>query len=188
MRTDKNGKMELIGNGHAVSMAVPTLDEATQQLAKEKYNEAVQDATNRYAGNIEKTLEKSKEIIEQSEQLQIFPLSGNILLRPYSENPFKVMKETESGLIIPGFDGGFQNPDSGEKDKLPEAAIWADVIEVSPGEARKYLKEGDVVLFRNRSQTPVPFLGNGFCATHLNNILAVVNTDLVERYSDISYS
>lgn len=182
--TDKNGKLDLIGNGHAVSMITPTLDEASAKLAKEQYNKAIEKEKNQYNAHIERTLEKSKEIVEKAGTMEIMPLSGNVLLRPYSENPFKIMKETDSGLILPGNDGLFQNPDSGEGDKMEMGVVWADVIEVSP-EAKKFLREGDIVLFRNRSQSPVPFLNQGFCVTHINNILTVVNEGLVERYKNL---
>ena len=112
-----NGKMNFFGGDTSVSFAnAQTLDEATKKQAIESYNKAVEKQKDAVKAEIERKLEKGKEVTERAKDMEIIPMNSYILVRPYAENPFEAMKE-ENGIIIPVYDGSFKNQDSGEDDK-----------------------------------------------------------------------
>jgi co-chaperonin GroES (HSP10) len=110
---------------------------------------------------------------------EIMPLFNNVILRPYSENPY-VENVTKSGLIYN--DGEFENEDSGETEKLDLRIACAQVIEVGP--ECKYCKVGDDVYFNTFSSKPVPFQRQGFFLCNELNILSIMNDDLEERFKN----
>ena len=130
---------------------------------------------------IDRKLEKGKEVTERAKDMEIVPMNNYILVRPYSENPFEAMRE-ENGIIIPVYDGSFKNPDTGEDDKEYNISKQADVIEVGP--MVKYVQPGDVVYYREACQVPVPFFGQGLYVVAENQIHVVINTKVKERFNN----
>lgn len=108
---------------------------------------------------------------------EIKPIYNNIMVRPYSENPYLVHK-TESGLVLT--DGQFENPDTGNIDVEKLGIITAQVIEVGP--ECKYIKKGDDVMYSEVVARPIPFFDQGFFLMNEQGVLAVLNDDLSERF------
>lgn len=109
----------------------------------------------------------------------IMPLFGNVMIMPYEENPY-VEKITKDGLLLD--DSSFQSQDSGEVEKLYEMIRCGNVVEVGP--MCKYLKKGDDVFYNYGTARPVPFQRQGFLLTNEQNILAVMNNDLDDRFKE----
>lgn len=107
---------------------------------------------------------------------EIKPLFDNVLIVPYSENPYANLK-TDSGFML--VDGEFESSDSGEKEKLDLFVGCGSVIEVGP--SCKYVSVGDDVFFDTRSTRPVPFMRQGFLQTSERNLISVLNDNLNER-------
>ena len=108
------------------------------------------------------------------------PIYSNLMIRPYASNPY-VELETKGGLLLTN--GEFDSQDSGEHEKLTEAIACAEVIEVGPD--CKYIKRGDDVYFNMLTARPVPFMRQGFFLCAEQNVLAVMNENLNERFNKL---
>ena len=64
-----------------------------------------------------------------------------------------------------------------------EFIVTGCVIEVGP--ETKYLKEGDVVYYRRDTVVPVPFFKQGLVSLAENQVIAVVNEGLTERFNNV---
>lgn len=177
-----NGKMNFFGGETAVAMSgAQTIDEAIKKQAIESFNKETKKMKDAVKAEIDRKLEKGKEVTERAKDMEIVPMNNYILVRPYSENPFEAMRE-ENGIIIPVYDGSFKNPDTGEDDKEYNISKQADVIEVGP--MVKYVQPGDVVYYREACQVPVPFFGQGLYVVAENQIHVVINTKVKERFNN----
>ncbi len=108
---------------------------------------------------------------------EIMPIYNNIMIRPYKENPY-ADQVTASGLKLGS--GEFTNPDSGEDEKMYLKIQCAEVIEVGP--ACKQIKAGDDVYVNTPTIRPVPFMRQGFFLCSEQNVLAIMNNNLSERF------
>ena len=88
---------------------------------------------------------------------EIMPLYNNVILRPYSENPY-VSMQSKDGLLLT--DDQFDSQDSGETEKRDLLIGCAQVIEIGP--ECKYLQVGDDVFYNTVTVRPVPFQRQGF--------------------------
>lgn len=145
------------------------------------FNEAAKEAQNAFAQNIEKQLEASRKVREESESLEIHPTGGYVLMRIYEENPYQVVKQTNSGLILGTYTGNYKSQETGEMETEKKAVLYAEVMEVGPD--CKFTKVGDEIVFRNCTQLPVPFLGQELWVTHENNVVVIINENLKERFN-----
>lgn len=179
----KGGKfMNFIGDGNSMVMNSQkmTIEDEARLAATQEHNKAVQkEIEERKARQLKEEAEKAAKVKGEFGSMEIMPLMGNVLVRPYAKNPFEKFELSESGIILSSFDGSFDNPDTGTRDKQDNAIVFADVIEVGP--EVKNIQTGDIIMFRNHSQLPVPFFGEGFYVTHQNNVLVAINKGLTER-------
>jgi len=121
--------------------------------------------------------EKQETINKKLKNLEILPMGNKIILSAYPKNPYRKVME---GNIIVDWDGEFNNPDTGEKDKQEVFVGCAEVIEVGP--EVKYLKPGDDIYYDTRTVYPVPFMSLGYKLTQENQVLCVLNEKLKERF------
>lgn len=179
-----NGRMDLVMGGNAVSMiGTERLSAEEKASAVRTFNEATKDAANSFSKNIDKELEHSKQVKEKATNLEILPTNGNILVRMYNKNPWDQVKTTESGLIIPVYDGTYISHETGEKETARMAVGYAEVIATGP--EVKYVKPGDDIIFINGTQRPTPFLGQALWVVSQNNVLVIINEELTERFSSL---
>jgi len=111
------------------------------------------------------------------------PNGSYLLVRPYAENPFQAITQTDSGIIIPTYDGAFKNPDTGEEDKMYNISMQADVLEVGP--LVKYVRPGDVVYYREACQVPVPFFKQNLHVVAENQVHVIINENIKKRFEEI---
>ena len=180
-----NGKMDLIGNGNAVSMHVNTIDEETRKVAARKYNEAVSVAEKAMKEKYDAELKRAEEITEKMKSMEIMPSMGYVLCKPYDVNPYQKI-EIKGNILIPTYDGKFINPDSGEEDTEEQLTVVANVIEVGP--LCKYVKSGDDIYYRRHQGIPVPFFRQGFEVVNENQIQVIINEGLKSRFEEINAS
>ena len=128
--------------------------------------------------HLEALQNKQKEIEEKLATLELMPMLNKVILMEYPENPYTEL--IRNGVIV-GYDGSFQNPDSGTPDKLTKLVSCAKVIEVGP--EVKYLKAGDDVFYDTRTCYPVPFMRLGYILTSEPQILCALNSKLKERFN-----
>lgn len=181
----ENGKMDLFGNGNAVSMHVSTIDEEAKKVAVREYNKAVSTVENAVKQKYDKELKKAEEITEKMQSMEIMPSGMYILCRPYATNPYQKV-EIEGGIIVPIYDGIFKNPDTGEMDTEEQLTIVANVIEVGP--LCKYVQPGDDIYYRKHQGIPVPFFRQGFEVVAETQVQVIINEGLKERFKTINES
>lgn len=122
--------------------------------------------------------QKQKELDAKMKTLEIIPMGNKVMMLPYPENPYKKIAST-SGIIV-DYNGEFNNPDTGEKDKLQTFVGCAKVIEMGP--ECKYVIAGDDVFYDTRTVYPVPFLNLGYILTTEPQFLLIINGGLKKRF------
>ena len=172
----ENGTMNLF---QGVGFVNKTSESEKRDVIK-SFNDATIESSKKFTSYIDKEIEKSKKIKEDAENLEIMPTNGNILIRIYGKNPWEHIKTTESGLIIPMYNGSYVSKESGEIETEVLAVKHGEVIEVGPDV--RYVKPGDDIIFRNNTQLPTPFLGQSLWVVSQNNVVVVINEGLKNRF------
>lgn len=161
------------------------IDEMIVNDKKNKFNNEVDKRAEELEAQ-KKAIEDYQEQIQESfSSIEIKPLFNRILVKPFVCNPFQRIK-VENGIItdIGGLNPNIQQNDiTGEFEERDQNIVVATVVEVGP--ECKYLKEGDTVFYLKQLPTPVPFFKQGFWTLKEENIIAVVNEGLQERFDKI---
>ena len=152
--------------------------------AKAKFNEKVDEYVSKLEEH-EKLLEQYTEsLTEDLNQLEIRPLQEGVLIKPLAQNPFQKIKKvgniiTDTGGLIPEY----KSKETGEWEEEESFIHYGVVQEVGP--TCKYLKEGDVVMWRKPSETPVPFYKQGLVLVNERSIMITVNVGLADRFKKL---
>lgn len=94
--------------------------------------------------------------------------------------------KVEGSIIVDA--GGYTphaeiNPMTGKYEEQKQFIVTGCVVETGP--EVKYLQEGDVIYYRVDTSVPVPFLKQGFVSLNENQVIAVVNEGLSERFNKL---
>lgn len=179
-----NGKMDLTGGLDAWSMAhAQELTDVEREAAIKMHNDAVDAYTAALNNNVKDELEKAREITEKMDNMEIMPLGSYVLVKPYNKNPYEKIEVTDSGLVIPMYDGKFKNPDTGETDTEQNFSRQGTVIEVGP--LVKWVQEGDDIYYRIASSVPIPFFKQGLEVVQENSIQCVINSGIKARWQNV---
>ena len=179
---------ELLGtdsNFTSVNMKENSLDSLIKKEKARKFNSEVEKYNEKLEQN-NKDFEESRDKVEYDiSKAEIKPMFSRILVQPFKVNPFQKMK-VDNGLIIDT--GGYTphtqlNEQTGRYEEQKQFIVTGCVIEVGP--EVKYLKEGDVIFYRVDTAVPVPFFKQGFISLAENQIIAVVNEGLQDRFNNI---
>lgn len=152
--------------------------------AKAKFNEKVDEYVSKLEEH-EKLLEQYTEsLTEDLNQLEIRPLYEGVLIKPLTQNPFQKIKKVgniimDTGGLIPEY----KSKETGEWEEEESFIHYGVVQEVGP--TCKYLKEGDVVMWRKPSETPVPFYKQGLVLVNERSIMITVNVGLADRFKKL---
>ena len=116
--------------------------------------------------------------------IEIKPMFARILVKPFEQNPFQKIRKSDSGLIIDtgGLVPQYKNSDTGEWEEEKQFIVTGTVIDCGPDV--KYLSQGDVVFYRVDTSVPVPFFRQGLVSLAENQIIAVVNEGLTDRFNE----
>jgi co-chaperonin GroES (HSP10) len=126
MNMKKNGEMDLVMGGNAHSMIVDTKgNKAAEKAAIKYHNKVINDYTKALNSKTNTELEEAQKITEKMKSMEIVPINNYVLVKPYAKNPFEKIEVTDSGLVIPTYDGKFKNPDSGEEDTEVNLSVQA---------------------------------------------------------------
>lgn len=131
-------------------------------------------------------LEHKEETIDMENPIngeaEIVPLNTNIIVKPYKINPYSQMQFDENGMIIHNDSPHkIKNTDSGEMEEAEEFIKVARVKEVGPDV--KNVVIGDDIYYTAPSATPLPFLKLGMMVVPEQRVLAIVNTNVKERWN-----
>ena len=142
------------------------------------YNEVLEENNN-------KTQQAKDELQYDINKAELKPMFSRIIVKPLAHNPFQKV-EVKGSIIVDA--GGYTphaefNPVSGQYEEQKEFIVTGCVIEVGP--ETKYLKEGDVVYYRRDTVVPVPFFKQGLVSLAENQVIAVVNEGLTERFNNV---
>lgn len=160
-------------------------DKLFEDEAKQKYNEQVNEFTNKLDKYSESLEEYGKKFNNTIEDLEIKAIGSNMLIHVFSENPFQKIKTSDSGIIL---DTGGMAPEykSNETGELEEEKSFVHVgVVVDAGPQCKYIKEDDVIMWTVPSELPVPFFRQNLVTVNESRVLAVVGSKLTERFKNI---
>ena len=179
---------ELLGtdsNFTSVNMKENSLDSLIKKEKASKFNSEVEKYNEKLEQNNKDFKESQDKVEYDISKAEIKPMFSRILVQPFKVNPFQKMK-IENGLIIDT--GGYTphtqlNEQTGRYEEQKQFIVTGCVVEVGP--EVKYLKEGDVIFYRVDTAVPVPFFKQGFISLAENQIIAVVNEGLQDRFNNI---
>jgi co-chaperonin GroES (HSP10) len=174
----------LESGGLQFAVNAQSLEDLAKTEAASKFNNQVDE----YVEKLDKhaqLLEQYKELLASDlSKIELKPLYEGILIKPFEENPFQRIKK-EGNIIV---DLGGQRPvykshETGEYEEEEQFIHVGTVIEAGP--MAKYIQEGDVVMWRKPSETPIPFYKQGFVLVNEHSIIAVANEGLTERFKNL---
>lgn len=172
-------------NGTSIHMSEGSIDKIIEKERAYKFNEELNKVAEKF--------EASKDLLEQNAEafgnsianIEIKPMFSRLLIKPLAQNPFQRVKIqggiiVDAGIITPHAE---LNPNTGKYEEQKEFIKTGAVQEVGP-EVR-YIKPGDVVFYRIDTVVPVPFFKQGMVSLAENQVIAVVNEGLAERFNSI---
>lgn len=179
---------EMLGtnsNFTSVNMRENSIDALVEKEKSRKFNSEVEKYNEQLEKNNKDFNESQEKVKYDINKAEIKPMFNRLLIQPFKVNPFQQMK-VEKGLIIDT--GGYTphtqlNEQTGRYEEQKQFIVTGYVMEVGP--EVKYLKEGDVIYYRVDTAVPVPFFKQGFVSLAENQIIAVVNEGLQERFDNI---
>lgn len=175
----------LDSNYTSVNMGECSIDNMIQREKANKFNNEVEKYNSRLEEN-QKTFEEAQnQVTYDVNKAEIKPMFARLIIKPFKVNPFQKM-EVKGNIIVDA--GGYTphaelNPMTGKYEEQKQFIITGCVVEVGP--EVKYLQEGDVVYYRVDTAVPVPFLKQGLVSINENQVIAVVNEGLTERFNSI---
>lgn len=175
----------LDSNYTSINMGEHSIDNMIQREKANKFNNEVEKYNAQLEEN-QKTFEEAQsQVAYDINRAEIKPMFARLIIKPFKVNPFQKM-EVKGSIIVDA--GGYTphaelNPMTGKYEEQKQFIVTGYVVEVGP--EVKYLQEGDVVYYRVDTAVPVPFLKQGLVSINENQVIAVVNEGLTERFNSI---
>ena len=172
-------------NGINFNMSEGNVDKLIAKEKANKFNQEVDAYADRFSKHVEE-LTKAQEILaEDIANVEIKPMFARVIFVPFENNPFQRIKQSASGIIIDtgGLTPEHFNTDKGEIEEDKPNIMTGVVQEVGP--EIEYIREGDVIFYREPTAIPIPFYKQGFWSVSESQILAVVNEGLDARFKEI---
>ena len=172
-------------NGVNFNMSEGNVDNLIAKEKANKFNQEVDAYADKFSKHVEE-LTKAQEILaEDIANVEIKPMFARVIFVPFENNPFQRIKQSASGIIIDtgGLTPEHFNTDKGEIEEDKPDIMTGVVQEVGP--EIEYIREGDVIFYREPTAIPIPFYKQGFWSISESQILAVVNEGLDARFKEI---
>lgn len=174
-----------LGDHMKFNMQENNLNTLINREKANKFNDQVDAYNEALNENNKKTEQAQSELPYDIEKAELKPMFSRIIVKPLAHNPFQKI-EMRGSLIVDA--GGYTphaelNPVSGKYEEQKEFIVTGCVVEVGPDV--KYLQEGDVVYYRRDTVVPVPFFKQGLVSLAENQVIAVVNEGLTERFKRV---
>ena len=174
-----------LGDHLKFNMQENNIDTLIKKEKANKFNSQVDAYKEALEENNKKTEQAQNEVQYDIEKAELKPMFSRIIVKPLAHNPFQKV-QSQGSLIVDT--GGYTphaelNPISGRYEEQKEFIVTGCVVEVGP--ETKYLKEGDVVYYRRDTVVPVPFFKQGLVSLAENQVIAVVNEGLTERFNNV---
>ena len=174
-----------LGDHIKFNMQENNIDTIIKKEKANKFNSQVDAYKEALEENNKKTEQAQNEVQYDIEKAELKPMFSRIIVKPLAHNPFQKV-QMQGSLIVDA--GGYTphaelNPVSGQYEEQREFIVTGCVVEVGP--EAKYLKEGDVIYYRRDTVVPVPFFKQGLVSLAENQVIAVVNEGLTERFNNV---
>lgn len=149
-----------------------------------KFNDQVDKYIEKFDKHANILKEYAESFNENMNSIEIKPMFARILVKPFEQNPFQKIKRSDSGIIIDmgGMAPTYKSSDTGEWEEEKQFIVTGTVVDCGPDV--KYLNQGDVVFYRVDTSVPVPFFRQGLVSLAENQIIAVVNEGLTDRFNE----
>lgn len=169
----------------AVNMKENSIDSLIKKEKARKFNSEIEKYNEKLEKNNKDFKESQDKIDYDITKAEIKPMFSRVLIQPFKVNPFQELK-MKNGLIVDT--GGYTphaqfNEQTGKYEEQKQFIVTGCVVEVGP--EVKYLKEGDVIFYRVDTSVPVPFFKQDFVSLAENQIIAVVNEGLQDRFNKV---
>lgn len=166
-------------------MAEGSISEIIQKEKTNKFNDQVDEYVEKLKTHTEALKDSTEKLGYDITKLEIKPMFNRVLITLFDKNPFQKITMSKSGLItdMGGLNPTYKNTDSGQIEEAEQIIIVGVVQEVGPDV--KYTKVGDTVFIDKNSTRPVPFYKQGFHCLSEQQIIAVVNEGLEDRFEKI---
>lgn len=152
---------------------------------RNKFNDEVDQYVDKLNKHTQALRESTEKLGYDISKLEIKPTFNRILVTLFDKNPFQKLTVNKSGLIIDmgGMAPTYKNTDSGEVEEAKQMIIVGVVQEVGPDV--KYIRVGDTIFMDRNSARPVPFYKQGLHCLSEQQVIAIVNEGLENRFQEI---
>lgn len=162
-------------------------DKASTELEKmeavNKYNQKVDEYVEKLDKHASKLQEYAKEFNETVADLEIKAIDRNIIVQPFSQNPFqRIKRDEQSGLIIDmgGYAPQYKSNETGQWEEEEQFIHVGTVFDAGP--ECKWVKDGDVVMWTKPSEVPIPFYRQNIYLIPEQRVMCVINSGLTKRF------
>lgn len=173
------------GTGQHFVMNGESADEILLREKQLKFNTAVDEMSDKFEKHNQLLTEYAEKMSEDLNGVEIMPMFGYVLIKPFEQNPFQQIKVSKTGIItdLGGLAPTYKSNETGEIEEEQQYIKVGTVIET--GHKCEFIKEGDIVFYTIASECMVPFYKMGFVVVNENRILAAVNEKLTERRDNL---
>ena len=194
LRTELNSNEKLAlsltgmeGIGEHFILNGEAADQTLLREKQEKFNTAVDELEDKFSKHNQVLEDYAKSLSDDMNGLEIMPMYGYALIKPFEQNPFQKIKTTKSGLItdLGGFTPTYKSNETGEIEEEQQFIKVGTVIEV--GHKCEFLKPGDIVFYTIASECMVPFYKLGFVVVNEKRIRAGINSELTKRRDELKH-
>lgn len=185
-RLNTNGKIATMttgmeGTGKHFVVNGKSAEEVLLKEKQNKFNEQVLSMEDKFEKHNQLLTEYAEKMSEDLNGVEIMPMFGYALIKPFEHNPFQQIKMTDSGIItdLGGLAPEYKSNETGNWETEEQFIKVGTVIET--GHKCEFLQPGDIVFYTIASEMMVPFYKMGFVVVAENRVMAVVNEKLTER-------
>lgn len=163
------------------------INDVIQREKQNKFNDQVDNYVNKLNEHVKSFEQATEQLGYDVTKLEIKPMFNRILITLFDKNPFQRIT-IENGIItdLGGLNPQYKNTDTGEIEEMEKQIIVGVVQEVGPD--CKYVSVGDTIFLDKASARPVPFFKQGFYCISEQQIIAIVNENLEDRFNEIKFN
>ena len=182
--TEKEKIVRAVSDGQLFYANKNSVDNMIEEQAKAKFNDQVEEYMKKLDDHAELLKQYQESLCEDLNKLEIKAIGAGLLIKPFEENPFQAIKR--EGAIITDLGGmkpTYKSRETGEWEEEEQFIHVGTVIDNGP--ACKWIREGDIVMWRKPSETPVPFYKQGLVLVNEQSIMVTVNEGLSARFNEL---
>lgn len=182
--TESEKVARIVSDGQLFYRDPKSVDDMVKDEAKSKFNDQVEQYVKKLDEHSEILKKYQESLCEDLQKLEIKAIGTGLLIKPFDENPFQAIKR--EGAIITDLGGmkpTYKSRETGDWEEEEQFIHVGTVIDNGP--ACKWVREGDIVMWRKVSETPVPFYKQGLVLVAEQSIMTVVNQGLTARFNEM---